>query len=429
MKTYPESSVLDLVGLVGRLVGGRLRRGDTRETLVSWVRHLTERYGSKNITVNLLVRRILLVTDEELSAHILANPPASEQYVAGTLKKKAMAFLAPHALTIAHDEEWQALRGYHEKVLSAGAHHFHEQSFLDQVHQAFAKPVADMAAIRQRMGQVMVAVVFGEGKAPDHLIDDIQELFAEVGARTAILGSKKTAKRDQFYQVLRRLWQTATEINAPTLLAMAQREKQALPEQYSTAEMLVQQLPHWMFTFTNSGSDLLGRALAMITARPAILNRVQQEIAQAGPLEQAATIHQLRYLEACILETGRLYPPVSQTVHKAAKRDEFHGVEIPAGTELMQFFPINNRDTALDALANHFRPDRWLDPNDAVHQLYPNLFLSGARACPGRSLILFIDKAALALLLQGQPLKVNPTSLSTDPLPFSFPDQSLQFSA
>jgi cytochrome P450 len=420
-KRYPQTGIFDLFGLLGRVIGALIRRRNLGETFVAWLRHLTKRYQSPNLILNLLVRKILLVSGQDLSIHVLAGPPSSRHYVEGTLKKKAMTFLAPHALTISHDEQWQTLRSYNEQVLGAGAPHVHRQAFLAHVRRAFARPVVNIDEIRQRMGQVMLAVVFGEGNAPDHLIDDIQTLFAEVSPRTAFLGSKKTEQRDAFQRLVQDLWRTGAGADQPSLLALAHAVEPQVEAPYRREEILVQQIPHWMFTFTNSGSDLLGRSLAMITARPESLQRVRQEIAAAGPLDQAETIDKLSYLAACILETGRLYPPVTQTVHRAASQDEFNGVDIPADTELLQLFPLTNRDTSLDALANHFHPERWLDPDDAVHRNYPNLFLSGARACPGQDLILFIDKAALAILIQNQTFQPKSTLLSSDPLPFSFP--------
>ena len=144
-------------------------------------------------------------------------------------------------------------------------------------------------------------------------------------------------------------------------------------------------------------------------------------------LDEAATVDDLPYLEACMLEAGRLYPPAPQTGHRAARPDRFNGTEIPAGTELLQVFAFNNRDRLRDPWANHFRPERWLDPKDPAHRIYPNLFLSGARACPGRELILVIDKAALATLLHDAAMSSKKSVLSSDPLPFSFPGAGLRF--
>src|SRR6185295_18139852 len=108
MRTYPKTRLRDLVQLVGILVGTRARRGDLAEAATAWLRGLTERYDSPNLVIDLLVRRILFVSGPDLSAHVLDSPPASDAFVAGTAKRKAMTFLAPHALTISQDAEWRA---------------------------------------------------------------------------------------------------------------------------------------------------------------------------------------------------------------------------------------------------------------------------------------------------------------------------------
>jgi cytochrome P450 len=162
-------------------------------------------------------------------------------------------------------------------------------------------------------------------------------------------------------------------------------------------------------------------------ARPESLLKVRREIELAGDLSRPESIDGLHYLEACIMETGRLYPPVVQAAHRAAQRDSFEGRLIPAGTEIVQYFPLSNRDRSQDPLADHFRPERWLNPEDPVHRHAPNLFLSGARACPGRTLILFIEKAAIATQLRPESIEAKHGILSDDPLPFAFPRRCLQF--
>jgi len=429
MKRYPQTTVLDLLRLLGNVASTALRRGDQRAKIAAWLRDLTQRYQSPNLTVNLLVRKILFVSGSELSNHVLHDPPNSREYVAGTLKQKAMSFLAPHALTISADAQWQALRPYNERVLCTGAQHIHQQAFLDQVHRAFAAPITDLADIHRGMGMLMLNIVFGENNAPSHFVDDIQVLFGEVNVRTALLGSRQTKRRAQFYDDLRAIWQQRRAADTPTLLGMAHAHQPMVDADRGDEEVLLQQIPHWMFTFTGSGSDLLGRTLAMITSRPEILARVQAEITAAGSLAEAATIDRLDYLTACLLETGRLYPPVTQTAHRAPQGDAFQGVTIPSGTELLHYFPLTNRDTTVDLRANHFRPQRWLDPADSVHQHASNLFLSGARACPGRDLILFVCKAALAILIQNHGVRASSRQLASDPVPFSFPQEAMHFTS
>jgi cytochrome P450 len=127
------------------------------------------------------------------------------------------------------------------------------------------------------------------------------------------------------------------------------------------------------------------------------------------------------------LEAGRLFPPVPQTTHRATRADTFAAVTIPSGAELLHVFAFSNRDLRRDPAAEQFRPERWLDPAGTARRLYPNLFLSGARACPGRDLILFIIKAAAAHQLHGDGLSATRSHLSSDPLPLSFPKECLRF--
>jgi cytochrome P450 len=422
--TYPKTRRRDFLALLARLLAARLRRADAGVAAVAWLREQTDRYGP-NVVIDLIVRRLLFVSDPALSDFVLAAAPSDDTFVAGTAKRKAMSFLAPHALTIAEDGEWRALRSYNEAVLHTGAAHPQLARILDQVKKAFAEPVRDIADVRRRMGEVMLATVFGEGNAPAHLIDDIQTLFAEVGLKTALIGSRKNALRDKFKAEIRGLWKRA----APQLsfVAHGRSAAEGVESPHDREEVLVDQIPHWMFTFTNSGSDLLARSLAMITARDESLSSTRREIEAVRALTDPADVHGLRYLEACILETGRLYPPVLLTSHRAVRTVEFAGFKIPSGMEMIQYFPFGNRDLARDPSAEDFRPERWLDDGGAAFRLYPNLFLSGARACPGRNLILFVIKAAIAISLRENAGSAKRNALSSNPLPFGFPDDCLTF--
>lgn len=425
MPTFPKTRRRDLVFLLALLVRTRLGGGDVAQAATEWLRRQTRRYESADIVLDLIVRRILFVSGPELSTHILAAEPSVRSLASGSTKKKAMAFLAPNALTILDGEAWRVYRSHNETVLQTGRAHAHLPAILDQVRKTFATPVGGMKDVRRRMGEVMLATVFGEGNAPAHLIDDIQELFAEVGLKTALLGSRKKALRDRFRDEIGRLWRSGADAAQPSLVELAHEASGTVDASHRREDMQIDQIPHWMFTFTNSGSDLLARSLAMVTARDDAIRRARDEIASAGAPETPASVHGLSYLEACIHETGRLYPPVVQASHRAESDDRFDGLTIPAGTEIVQFFPFTNRDASRDPLADSFRPERWLDQAERMQERYPNLFLSGARACPGRNLILFVIKSALALQLGLETTRARPNALTSDPLPFSFPRQLL----
>ncbi|HYP51512.1 MAG TPA: cytochrome P450, partial [Pyrinomonadaceae bacterium] len=395
--------------------------------LCAWMKQLTENRQSKNIILNFLVKKILLVSGHNLSRHILSQKPCAESYLEGRMKKKAMSFLAPEALTICHGEKWERLRSFNENVLCAGEPHVYRQAFLERVRDVFSSPVTDIEDIRRRMGRVMLDIVFGaEAKAPGHLSKDVQVLFGLVQSpvKRLFLGFKEKKRREKFYENRRELWKSAAESKQPSLLARAHEFAGENDE-----DELIQQIPHWMFTFTGSASDLLTRTLALLTAREESRARVLSEIASTGSLDEASTIDRLDYLDACFSESARLFSPVPLTFHCAPQGDNFEGAQIPAQMEILHYFPLNQRDSARDSTADSFLPERWLKEDSTAFSDYPNLFLSGKRACPGRELILFVCKSALATLLEKKNLQIESDKISTDPLPFSLDEEKLRFRA
>ena len=418
--TFPSTGLLDMARLIGALGYGFFRHPfsvNPALVLTQWIWGVTRRHKSENIVVNLGIRRILLVTGKDLSKHILDERPSAKTYLAGRTKTQGMSFLAPQGLTICHDEQWQGLRTLNEQVLAVGADPALEQAVLDQVHQAFSGPVSKAADLRENMGKVMLGVVFGG--APAHLVEDIEVLFGYVQSplKRLLLGRRQRGRRERFYATIRQMWEKNEQPESPNLVGTACPLAQGGD---FDMEELVQQVPHWMFTFTGSGTDLLTRTLAMLGSRPDAGRKVREEIAAAGPLNEPGAIGKLPFLEACIWETGRLFPPVTRTIHTAPDGDRFDGNSIKAGMEIWHYFPASCRDTSVDPLANHFQPERWLDPASNRRAEYPNLFLSGARACPGEDLILFICKAAIAILTERRGVSLTSSALTKDPLPFSF---------
>ncbi len=423
-KTLPSTGLMDLI----RLICGLLRALMPNRyflnpglVLSDWIRDLARRRSTEGIILNFGFRRFLLVTGRDLSRHILNQSPSTNTYAAGPGKVAAVSFLAEQSLTLSHDEKWDKLRPLNEQTLSTGGSPDLQQAALFQVQVAFAQPVSSIDDIRDRMGRVMLGVVFGG--APPQLAQDIQVLFGYVQSlpRRKLLGWTQRSRRERFYGSIRQSWNKA---RGTSLLARAHTFSRG---GNFDEDQLLQQIPHWMFTFTGSGTDLLSRTLAMLGSRPEVAEQVRQEINAAGPLDQAISISRLNFVEACLLETCRLFPPVTRTSHVAPQGDTFDGVSIPAGLEILHYFLISLRDTSVDPSANYFEPDKWLDPGNDRRSVYPNIFLSGARACPGESLILFVCKAAIIFLYGVKNEMLSIRALTTDPLSFPFPKGTPRF--
>ena len=403
MGSFPTAGIGGIAHLLGSLAVASVRGRERMTVLDRWLRQASD--GQDAVIVNLLVKKLLLVTGPGLSAHVLANPPTTDTFTAGNLKKKGMAFLAPHALTISDGEDWVERRDFNETVLCTGRAHDLSDTMLRQVTDAFAIPLGTTADVHGRMAEVMTNVVVG-GSAQSGLPDEVDTLIGVVQnpIKRTVLGWWHSRRRRRLYDVIDRRWNDAP---ADTLVGRARKSGGASKE---TAE----QIPHWMFTFTGSATDLLSRTLAIVASRPDVRAKIAAEILTRGALDDAQTINALEYTEACLRETGRLYPPVTKTFHVAPNGGEFNGREIPAGMEIVHFFPLQSRDDS-DPTADDFRPERWISD----HPPHSNLFLSGARSCPGENLILFICKAALAQVSEG--LTAGAPELAFDPLPRSFP--------
>ena len=208
-KTLPSTGLMDLI----RLICGLLRALMPNRyflnpglVLSDWIRDLARRRSTEGIILNFGFRRFLLVTGRDLSRHILNQSPSTNTYAAGPGKVAAVSFLAEQSLTLSHDEKWDKLRPLNEQTLSTGGSPDLQQAALFQVQVAFAQPVSSIDDIRDRMGRVMLGVVFGG--APPQLAQDIQVLFGYVQSlpRRKLLGWTQRGRRERFYGSIRQSW-------------------------------------------------------------------------------------------------------------------------------------------------------------------------------------------------------------------------------
>jgi cytochrome P450 len=416
----------DLARLAAGLAGELLCHPvdfDVESVLRRWARRTASRLESDNLVINLIVKKLLLVGSPELSRQILAQAPRRDRFSAGSLKRSAMAFLAAHALTISDDEDWTRRRAFNETVLEPERRHELAPQFVRFTLEAFASPVGDAAGLRNAMGRSMLGVVFG-GEAPPSLVQEIETLFGYVQSpvKRVLCAPYAYWKRARLYGALRQLWQEQNKSAGPSLLHMAGRSAATLDD----AELL-EQVPHWMFTFTGSATDLVTRTLTLISSYPSAQVRAMAELESAGPLGgEAFEFAFLPFLEACLLEAGHLYPPVTKTFHRAAVGATVGEMQIPPGMEIMHLFPLFTSSLPGEADGPRiFKPERWMEGSLPGSSFDP--FLGGSRRCPGRNLILLICKTALASLLVQHKLSVQAAEFGAGPLPAEFPRRGLVF--
>lgn len=138
--------------------------------------------------------------------------------------------------------------------------------------------------------------------------------------------------------------------------------------------------------------------LAIITD-PRVYATLRAEISAAlasgrisTPIRDAEA-KQLAYLQACVLEGIRRFPPLSQLRDRVVPPGgDMLGVHrVPAGTFVgLNTWSLQSNKAVYGDDANLFRPERWLTQDEerlkAMHQLHTLIFGHGATKCLGMSL-------------------------------------------
>ncbi len=138
--------------------------------------------------------------------------------------------------------------------------------------------------------------------------------------------------------------------------------------------------------------------LLAIILNPRVYQTLKSEIRAAVTAGQAtypiqvSETKQLHYLQACILEGLRKFPPLSQLRERMVppKGDIIQGHRIPGGT----FIGLNPWGTQLDRVygdnPEEFQPERWLTMDKerikSMHQTLELVFGHGSTKCLGMTM-------------------------------------------
>ncbi|XP_059171801.1 cytochrome P450 3A29-like [Physella acuta] len=172
--------------------------------------------------------------------------------------------------------------------------------------------------------------------------------------------------------------------------------------------------------FMIAGYDPLSSAMQYLFYQlakcPDIQNKVYSEIADVmGDAEEPSydNCQQMKYLQATIDETLRMYPPLHILTRQTTKDTTLGGLFIPANTGIL--IPVYNlaRDPEFFPEPDVFRPERFLDASVNPVTFVP--FGFGPRQCIGMRLALMELKIALVHVLgRLQVVKATPEVLEIE---------------
>uniref|UniRef100_A0A2A4JGQ9 Cytochrome P450 n=1 Tax=Heliothis virescens TaxID=7102 RepID=A0A2A4JGQ9_HELVI len=153
----------------------------------------------------------------------------------------------------------------------------------------------------------------------------------------------------------------------------------------------------------------------MMAKYPDVQDKVYQELQDVfGDSDRPVTpedLPRLKYLEAVIKETLRMYPPVPFIVRKVEK-----DVTLPSGITLVEgcglfisIWSIHRNPRYWGADAEQFRPERFLDA-PPTHPAAFMPFSHGPRSCLGYQYAMMSMKTALATMLRRHRVLPNETN-------------------
>jgi cytochrome P450 len=188
--------------------------------------------------------------------------------------------------------------------------------------------------------------------------------------------------------------------------------------------MTQRQLRDEMMTLFFTGHETTALALSwtwyLLAQQPEAADRLSEEVesvvGQRAPTYE--DIPKLRFVDAVVKESLRLYPPAYGVVRQALKDCEIGGYTIPAGATLAMFQWVVHRDPRYFDRPDEFVPDRWAD--DLAKRLprcayFP--FGVGPRMCIGNSfantelalMVAMIARRFQFKLVPGHPVLLNPS--------------------
>ncbi|NP_001165938.1 cytochrome P450 4AB21 isoform X1 [Nasonia vitripennis] len=174
-------------------------------------------------------------------------------------------------------------------------------------------------------------------------------------------------------------------------------------------------------TFMFEGHDTTGMAmtftLMLLAENEEIQEKARAEVIKvltesSGKIGMRQ-LQEFNYLECCIKESLRLYPPVANISRYITEDLQLKKYLVPANTEVfVQLYPIH-RDRKFWREPNKFDPDRFLPENlQGRHPFSYIPFSAGPRNCIGQKFALMELKSLIARILYN--FKLEPIDRSAD---------------
>uniref|UniRef100_F7BHU7 Uncharacterized protein n=1 Tax=Ciona intestinalis TaxID=7719 RepID=F7BHU7_CIOIN len=173
--------------------------------------------------------------------------------------------------------------------------------------------------------------------------------------------------------------------------------------------------------------------------------RLREEVREVNRMDtiDGKLLHNMKYLQACLRETQRMFPFVNSSPRRFRKDLVLSGYLIPAGTHILNTSnTVNSRNPEYYDDPNTFIPERWLETKSVterqreshrINVTYLSLFIMsgpfglGMRMCPGRKFSIQELQLLLITLLSNYRVEYHHDPIKVAFRLVSFPSQAPQF--
>jgi cytochrome P450 len=184
------------------------------------------------------------------------------------------------------------------------------------------------------------------------------------------------------------------------------------------------QLRDQVLTLLLAGHDTTALALTwawvLLSRHPEVEARLHDELDQvlaSGP-PSPADLPQLKYTDAIVTETLRLYPTAWAIAREAIRDTQIGGSPVAKGTTILIVPWVMHRDARFFEEPDTFRPERWLDGlADRLPRLAYLPFGGGQRVCIGSSFAQIEATLILSTLAREFGLRLADPSRPVEPWP------------
>ncbi len=155
----------------------------------------------------------------------------------------------------------------------------------------------------------------------------------------------------------------------------------------------------------------LSYATYLLSENPPCAARLRAEIDSelSGKSARVEDLPKLRYLDAVVKETLRLYPPAYAMGREVVRDFELGGYTLPAGNQVMMSQYVMHRDARYFPQPERFVPERWLEPRSEPLPRFAYFpFGGGPRTCIGNHYAQMEAALVLATMTQQVELRVVP---------------------